>query len=98
MSKKVPVPCTKEEIDALILQVADDDYYWTLFNLAKTTGRRLGEYYALRVSDIDFSRNIMMTKILKRRMRVDREAILRPDNMKENNTFLDNHYKLFCLF
>jgi integrase len=79
MPKKSPVPCTKEEIDALIKEVADNDFYWTLFNLAKTTGRRLGEYYSLKVSDIDFDKNIMMTEILKRRIKVRREAILRED-------------------
>lgn len=44
MSKTFPVPCTKEEIDALIACAIDNPFYYTLFNLAKTTGRRLGEY------------------------------------------------------
>lgn len=79
MPKQIPVPCTKEEIEKIIQQVADDDFYWTLFNLAKTTGRRLGEYYALKVDDIDFNRNIMTTWILKRRARVKKEAVLRAD-------------------
>jgi integrase len=67
--KTAPTPCTKEEIDAIIDKAADNDFYFTLFNVAKTTGRRLGEYYEVKVKDIDFDKDIMMTTILKRRMK-----------------------------
>lgn len=94
MPKTYPIPCTKEEIDALIAQAIDNDFYYTLFSLAKTTGRRLGEYYDLKVSDINFEQNVMKTRILKRRMRVEREAILRSDIAALLKQFiLRNHLK-----
>jgi integrase/recombinase XerD len=79
MVKTFPVPCTKEEINALIEASQESEYYYTLFMLAKTTGRRLGEYYSLRVGDIDFEKKVMVTEILKRRQRVRKEALLRDD-------------------
>ena len=45
MVKTIPVPCSKEEIDRIIDAAAGDEFYYTLFMVAKTTGRRLGEYY-----------------------------------------------------
>ena len=78
MPKTVPVPCTKEEIDSIVdtAFMNGDEFAHLLFTVAKKTGRRLGEYYDVKVKDLDFERGIMMTKVLKRRMRVDKEAIL----------------------
>ena len=72
--KKAPVPCLKEEIDNLCLAAIEDDASYMLYNVAKKTGRRLGEYYDVKVKDINFDTKIMMTKILKRRARVEKEA------------------------
>jgi len=98
MGKTIPTPCTKEEMDALINAAIDNDFYFLLFNVAKKTGRRLGELYELKVKDIDFERKVMITKILKRRQRVDKEAIL-DDNLlflfksyiKKNNLKLEDY-------
>lgn len=79
MTKTYPVPCTKEEINSLIDASAENEFYYTLFSVAKTTGRRLGEYYALKVNDIDFEKKVMMTNVLKRRALVKKEALLRED-------------------
>ena len=45
MPKKPPIPCTKEEINALIEAAMDSDFFYMFFKIAKKTGRRLGEYY-----------------------------------------------------
>jgi len=76
MVKGQIIPCTKEEMDALIEASTDNDYYYMLFMVARRTGRRLGEYYDVKVKDIDFERKIMLTKVLKRRKKVEREAVL----------------------
>jgi integrase len=76
MVKTVPVPCTKEEMDNLINVAMDDDFYYMFFKVARKTGRRLGEYYDVQMKDIDYDRKIMMTKVLKRRAKVQKEAIL----------------------
>jgi integrase/recombinase XerD len=69
-------PCNKEEMDALINASMEDDFFYMLFKVAKKTGRRLGEYFEVRVKDIDYDRKVMLTKVLKRRKRVEKEAIL----------------------
>jgi len=76
MVKTIPVPCTKEEIDSIINSAVDNDFFYTLFKVAKKTGRRLGEYYDIQVKDIDWERKTMMTKVLKRRRRIEKEALL----------------------
>lgn len=76
MVKSTPIPCTREEMDALITAAMDDDFYYMLFKVARKTGRRLGEYVDVQVKDIDYDRKIMMTKVLKRRQKVMKEAIL----------------------
>ena len=76
MPKKPPVPCTKEEMDALIEATIGDDFFYMLFKVARKTGRRLGEYYEVKVKDIDFEKRVMMTLVLKKRKRVEKEAIL----------------------
>jgi len=45
--KQVPVPLTKEEMNKLIEASIDDEFFYMLFNVAKKTGRRLGEYYGI---------------------------------------------------
>jgi integrase len=42
--KTSPVPCTKEEIDAILEWASDNEFYYMLFKVAMKTGRRLGEY------------------------------------------------------
>ena len=76
MPKTDIIPCTKEEMDKIIDAYIEDDFFYMLFKVARKTGRRLGEYYAVQVKDIDYERKIMMTKVLKRRKRVEKEAIL----------------------
>jgi len=76
MVKTMPVPCTKEEINSIIEAAIDNDFFYMLFSIAKKTGRRLGEYYDVQVKDVDFDKKIMMTKVLKRRKRVYKEALL----------------------
>ena len=70
------VPCTREEMDKIIEATIGDDFFYMLFKVARKTGRRLGEYYDVKVRDVDFDRKVMMTKVLKRRQRVMKEAIL----------------------
>jgi len=76
MPKTFPVSCTREEMDKIIEASIDDDFFYMLFKVARKTGRRLGEYFDVKVKDIDFDRKIMMTKVLKRRAKVEKEAIL----------------------
>jgi len=74
--KTEPVPCTREEMDALVNAAIEDDFSYMLFKVARKTGRRIGEYYDVKVKDIDFEKKIMMTKVLKRRAKIEKEAIL----------------------
>lgn len=67
MVKTYPVPCTKEEIDAIIDKAAENEFYYTLFTVAKTTGRRLGELYSIRLKDINFEKGVILMRVLKRR-------------------------------
>jgi len=97
MVKVPPIPCTKEEMDALLLATMGDDFFYMLFKIARKTGRRLGEYYDVQVKDIDYERKIMMTKVLKRRQKVEKEAILDDDliylikrYVAQNNLKLDD--------
>lgn len=76
MVKTQPVPCSKEEMSKLIEATIGDDFCYMLFKVASKTGRRLGEYYDVKVKDVDFERGIMMTKVLKRRQRIEKEAVL----------------------
>lgn len=45
MPKTDIIPCTKEEIDALLEATIENDFYYMFFLVAKTTGRRIGELY-----------------------------------------------------
>jgi len=76
MVKKAPVPCTKEEMDSLIRAAKEDRYAYLLFKVASKTGRRLGEYYEVQVRDFDPEKKIMLTKVLKRKLKISKEAIL----------------------
>jgi integrase/recombinase XerD len=76
MTKTPIIPMTREEMNRLIDASIGNDFYYLLFKLARKTGRRLGEYYEIQVKDIDFERKVVMTKILKRRKRVLKEALL----------------------
>lgn len=88
MAKTFPVPCTKEEMAALIDASIDDDFYYTLFMVAKTTGRRLGELYNVQVKDFIPEKNILITKVLKRKRPVEKEAILTSEVSRILNRFI----------
>lgn len=45
MVKTDVVPCTREEMDKLIEASIDNDFCYMLFNVARYTGRRLGEFH-----------------------------------------------------
>jgi len=82
MVKTYPVPCSKEEMDKLLSASGEDDFCYMFFYVAKTTGRRLGEYYDVKFQDVDLEKGIMMTKVLKRRKRVEKEAILNDEAVR----------------
>jgi len=98
MPKTEIIPCTKEEMDKLIDSSMEDDFFYMLFKVARKTGRRLGEYYDVQVKDVDFERKVMMTKVLKRRKKVEKEAILDDEliyliktYIRKNNLKLDDY-------
>jgi integrase len=76
MVKGQIIPLTRDEMADLLKAAMDDEFWYMFYNVAKKTGRRLGEYYDVKVKDIDIERRIMMTKVLKRRKMVEKEAIL----------------------
>lgn len=82
MVKTYPVPCSREEMDALMSAASSDAYWYTLFYVAKTTGRRLGEILEVTVKDVCFEKGIMITQVLKRKRRVEKEAILTEEAVK----------------
>ena len=95
MVKSYTVPCTKEEMDSLINAAIGDDFYFTLFMVAKTTGRRLGEIYGIKVKDFHPDKNLVYTQVLKRRRHVEKEAILSPEVSRLlQNYILKNKMKL----
>jgi len=47
MTKQAPEPLTQEEMDSLITSTSGNDFYFMLFNVAKNTGRRIGELYGV---------------------------------------------------
>lgn len=89
MTKQPPVPMSKDEINALISATTDSDYYYTLFNFAKKTGRRLGEYYDLKVKDIRFDEGTVLMKVLKRRKRVEKEVIIDDEILRLLKRFVE---------
>lgn len=62
MVKTDIIPCTKEEMDRLLEASIDNDFYYMLFLTAKTTGRRLGEFYGTQ-KKIEVGRKIIGKKI-----------------------------------
>lgn len=95
MVKTYPIPCTKEEMSKLLEAASTDDYYYTLFVVAKTTGRRLGELYNVRVKDFDSENNILVTQVLKRRRRIEKEAVLTPEASRLLKIYIiKNKFKL----
>ena len=82
MVKTHPIPVTAEEMKALMDASMDDEFYYMLFTVARTTGRRLGEYYNVKVKDIDFEKGIMNTLVLKRKQYVMKEAVLLPEALQ----------------
>ena len=91
MPKTIPVPCTREEMDKIIECSIDDEFFYMLFKVARKTGRRLGEYYDVLVKDIDYDRKVMMTKVLKRRQRVMKEAILDDELIYLIKSYIQRH-------
>jgi|TARA_R100000093_G_scaffold70867_3_gene45041 integrase/recombinase XerD len=96
MPKTETIPCTKEEIDKIVNASIDNDYFFMLFMVAKTTGRRLGEYHKVKVKDIHENPDgtkIMITQVLKRKKYVDKEAILSEEVYRIVNQYIIK-YKL----
>jgi integrase/recombinase XerD len=91
MPKTFPIPCTREEMDKILEVAMNDDFFYMLFKVARKTGRRLGEYFAVQVKDIDFERGVMMTKVLKRRKKVEKEAILDDELMYLMKRYIANN-------
>jgi len=91
MPKTAPIPCTKEEVNALIESAIENDFFYMFFKIASKTGRRLGEYFDVQVKDIDFERKVMMTKVLKRRQKVYKEAILNDELIYLLKRFILKH-------
>jgi len=98
MPKTEIIPCTREEMDKILEASMEDDFFYMLFKVARKTGRRLGEYYDVKVKDIDFERRVMMTKVLKRRKKVEKEALLDDDliyliksYVRKNNLKLEDY-------
>jgi len=91
MPKSKPEIFLKEEINKIIDASMLDEYYYVLFLVAKKTGRRLAEYYDLKVKDIDFDRQIMVTKVLKKRRRVESEAVLDNELCRELRKLIERN-------
>lgn len=91
MPKTEPIPCTKEEMNKLIEVSMDDDFFYMLFKVARKTGRRLGEYYDVQIKNVDFEKRIMMTKVLKRRQKILREAILDDELIYLIKSYIQRH-------
>jgi len=91
MPKTEPIPCTKEEMDAILNAAMEDDFFFMLFKVARKTGRRLGEYFDVQVKDVDFDKRIMMTKVLKRKKKVMKEAILDDELIYLIKSYVQRH-------
>lgn len=64
MPKKEVIPCTKEEMDAILEKAIDNDFYYMFFLTAKTTGRRIGELYGSQLKE-EVGRKIVGKKVEK---------------------------------
>jgi len=128
MPKTEVIPCTKEEIDRILDASMGNDFFYMLFMVAKTTGRRLGELYGnqekiivreerykdrlgnikvkeikkgtgkysggVQVKDIilrDNGTKIMMTQVLKKRRRAEKEAVLTDEVYRLIKTYISKH-------
>lgn len=91
MPKKEPTPCTKEEMNKIINASMDNDFFYMLFKVARKTGRRIGEYYDVKVKDIDFDKKVMITKVLKKRRKVEKEAILDDELVYLIKSYIQRH-------
>lgn len=103
MVKTYPTPISKEEMDKLIEASMEDDFFHMLFVVAKSTGRRLGEYYGVydkklkqwdggvRVKDVNFDNKIMVTRVLKRGKRVEKEALLNDESVRLIKQYVAKH-------
>jgi integrase/recombinase XerD len=95
MPKTEIIPLTREEMDRLISSAINNDFVYMLFKIARKTGRRLGEYYDVQVKDIDYDRKVMMTKVLKRRQKIQKEALLDDELIYLIKRYIQqNHLKL----
>jgi integrase len=91
MPKTFPVSTSKEEIDKILEAAMEDDFYYMLFYVAKSTGRRLGEYYNVKVKDFIPEKNILITQVLKRRKPVEKEAILSDEAVRLLKQYIAQH-------
>ena len=98
MAKIAVEPLNKEEMDSILDSAISNDYYYLLFFLAKTTGRRLGELYDIQIRDINLSKGFILTKIEKLKRRASKEAILTNEALislkqyiSRNNLQLDDY-------
>ena len=78
MAKRKPDRLEMEEIDKICEQadLLGDDFYITLLNIMRYTGRRISEYTALQVKDVNLEKGSMNMWILKRKQKIQRETIL----------------------
>jgi len=63
MPKKAPEPLTTEEMQRLLNASSKSPFYYMLFNLAKTTGRRLGEFYGVEDKTLNGEKIIGKKKV-----------------------------------
>jgi integrase len=82
MGKTKPRRHNKEQLESVIKEAYDNEFYFTLFTVAKSTGRRLGEYLGIRVRDIAWNEGLMFTPILKRRESIVKPARLTPETQE----------------
>jgi site-specific recombinase XerD len=67
LSQKLPRYFHKNEIDAILETVRNNDKYSLLINLLWQTGARISEILALKVKDIDFHNKTIRMNTLKRK-------------------------------
>lgn len=74
MVKKAPENLTKEEMDSLMVIASANEFYNLIFNVAKKTGRRLGELYGveekkvineINTGEVDSKKNPILKKVYK---------------------------------
>ncbi|MBU1082651.1 MAG: site-specific integrase [Spirochaetes bacterium] len=96
-----PELLTIDEMNKLILSVASNYYFFTLYNTLKFTGRRIGEIYGtsrdkqliggVKVKDINFEDNTVTTQILKTKKRkLLVECMLCKNKISYKSSFCNN--------